>query len=64
MAEIRDEILEGFLTRLAKSERIDDALVKALRAVFRADGKLKADDLVAAYVAGKRTARFDSGRGC
>ena len=34
-----EEILEGFLTRLRKSEGIDEALVKALRTLFNAGGK-------------------------
>ena len=51
---IQKEIVDGFFTRLSKKEGIDEALVKALLALFTASGKLKADDLAAAYVAAKK----------
>ena len=53
VAAIQKEIVDGFFTRLAKKD-IDEALVKAIRALFTASGKLKADDLAAAYVVAKK----------
>ena len=41
VAAIQKEIVDGFFRRLAKKD-IDEALVKALRALFTASGKLKA----------------------
>ena len=54
MAAIQEEILQGFLAKLGKIEGVDEELIKAFRALFRAEGKLKADDLVAAYEAAKK----------
>ena len=51
MAAIQEEILNEFLRRLGKSDRLDDERVKTLRALFSAGGKLKANDLVAVYMA-------------
>lgn len=48
MSTIQEAILEGFLKEL-KEKTVDDALVDALRALFDADGKVKAEELVAAY---------------
>jgi len=53
MSTIQEEILEGFLKEL-KEKNVDDALVNALRALFDADGKLKAEALVAAYETTKK----------
>ena len=49
MATVQENILEGFLRKLGSTESIDEDLVKALDALFRASGKLKAEALVAAY---------------
>ena len=54
MATIQEEILDDFLKRLAKDTIIDEDLVKTLRAIFEAEGKPKAQDLVAAYVAARK----------
>ena len=54
MAAIQEEILQGFLAKLGKIEGVDEELIKVFRALFRAEGKLKADDLVAAYEAAKK----------
>ena len=54
MAAIQEEILDDFLTRLSKSKGIDEELIRALRALFSTDGKLKADDLVAIYEAARK----------
>ena len=54
MAAIQEEILQGFLAKLGKIEGVDEELIKAFRALFRAEGKLKADDLVAAYEPAKK----------
>lgn len=51
VAAIQEEILNEFLRRLGKSDRLDDERVKTLRALFSAGGKLKANDLVAVYMA-------------
>ena len=53
MSIIQEEILEDFLKELRKKD-VEDALVNALRALFDAGGKLKADALVAAYEAAKK----------
>ena len=50
MAAIQEEILDVFFARLGKCDGLDEERVKALRALFRAGGKLKADDLVDVYV--------------
>ena len=54
MAAIQEEILDGFFTKLDKSEGVGEELVNALRALVRVGGKLKADVLVAAYLAAKK----------
>ena len=53
MSTIQEEILEDFLKELRKKE-VEDTLVNALRALFDAGGKLKAEPLVAAYETVKR----------
>ena len=54
MATIQEDILKGFLRKLGSTEGIDEGLVEALDALFRASGKLKAEALVAAYEAATR----------
>ena len=49
MARIQDDILETFLKRLGESERVDETLAKAIRALLQATGKPKPDALAAAY---------------
>lgn len=46
MATIPSEILDSFYARLAESDAVDEATVKALRALFDSGKKLKADDFV------------------
>lgn len=48
MSTIQEEILEDLFKEL-KKKNVEDALVNALRTLFDADGKLKAEALVAAY---------------
>ena len=54
VAAIQEEILNEFFRRLGKSDGFEEERAKALHALFSAGGKLKADDLVAAYVAAKK----------
>ena len=54
MASIQEDIRDEFLKRLGKSDRLDEERVKTLRALFRASGKLKADDLVAVYMEARK----------
>ena len=54
MPAIQEEIRDDFFTRLSKSKSIDEKMLKALRAIFTAEGKLKADHLVAMYVAARK----------
>ncbi len=54
MAAIQQEILDEFFTRLGNSDHLDEERVKALRALFAAGGRLKADDLVAVYAVARK----------
>ena len=51
---IKEEILEGFLTKLGESDDIDEPLLKALRTILAEGSKPKVDDLVAVYEACQR----------
>ena len=54
MAAIQDEILDEFFKRVGKSNALDEERVKALRALFSAGGRLRADDLVTVYTAPRK----------
>ena len=54
MATIQEEILDAFFAKLRESADIDEEGVEALRALFTAGGKLKAEDLVAVYLAANK----------
>lgn len=47
MARVLNEILESFYGKLSGSDAVDEKTVKALRALFESDKKLKAVDFVA-----------------
>ena len=50
-ATIQEEVLEGLFSKLGNAEGIDKDLIKALRVLFKSGDKLRANDLVAAFVA-------------
>ncbi len=56
MPKLEDEILETFYSALAESGEIDGLTLDKLRDLFNDGNVPKADDLVAAFSARKRTA--------
>ena len=46
MANIQDDILEKFYTRLTETEEFSDEKVKALRGIFGGNKKPKAADVI------------------
>ncbi len=54
MPTIQEEVVAGFLKKLGETANVDPKFIQNLRAVLKSDRRLRADDLVAMYVAAKK----------
>ena len=57
MPTIQEEVLAGFLKKLRANADVDPKFVDELRVFLKSGSKLRADDLVAMYVAAKKVGR-------
>ena len=57
MPTIQEEVLAGFLKKLGENASVDPRFVEELRVFLKSGSRLRADDLVAMYVAAKKEGR-------
>jgi len=50
MGKVLNEVLDAFYRKLSESDAVDEQMVNDLRALFDSGKKLKAGDLVAAFL--------------